>query len=218
LAKTDDGEFELILGNRQLISIFLIIVILVGVFFAMGYIVGRNSAAPATAASNMQGGKQIAVEPASRKDTEQASTREPSPLEAPLSTAAPDTKPPGNPPAAEKKTAPVKREPVALPQSEKKTEPAPEKKREPPPERPPAVAVDQPSPGIYWQVAASPRAGADVVAAALRKKGMQVTLVPVPDKNLFRVLVGPYPDASAAATVRTQLEDAGLKGPIQKKF
>jgi hypothetical protein len=32
---------------------------------------------------------------------------------------------------------------------------------------------------------------------------MQVTLVPVPDKNLFRVLVGPYPDASAAATVRT---------------
>ncbi len=216
MAKTDDGEFELILGNRQLISVFLIIVILVGVFFAMGYIVGRNSAAPSTAASNMQGGRQIAVEPASRKDTEQASTTQPSPTgppvptEAPPSTAAPDTKPPSNPPAAEK-TDPVKREPVAPP--------PPEKKREPPPvERLPAPAVDQPSPGIYWQVAASPRSGAEVVAGALRKKGMRVTLVPVPDKNLFRVLVGPYPDASAAATVRTQLEDAGFKGPIQKKF
>jgi outer membrane biosynthesis protein TonB len=214
LAKTDDGEFELILGNRQLISVFLIIVILVGVFFAMGYIVGRNSAAPATVAGNTQGGKQMVVEPASRKDTEQASTTQPSPTGPPVSTeapstAAPDKKPPSNPPAAEK-TEPVKREPV--------TPPPPEKKPEPPPERAPAAAVDQPSPGIYWQVAASPRAGAEVVAGALRKKGMQVTLVPVPDKNLFRVLVGPYPDASSAATVRTQLEDAGFKGPIQKKF
>ena len=44
LARTDEGEFELILGNRQLISVFLIVVILLGVFFSMGYIVGRNSA------------------------------------------------------------------------------------------------------------------------------------------------------------------------------
>ena len=44
LAKNDEGEFELILGNRQLISVFLIVVILLGVFFSMGYIVGRNSA------------------------------------------------------------------------------------------------------------------------------------------------------------------------------
>src|SRR5438045_177955 len=44
LPNNDDGEFELILGNRQLLSMFFVIVILLGVFFTMGYIVGRNSA------------------------------------------------------------------------------------------------------------------------------------------------------------------------------
>ena len=48
MAKNEEGEFELILGNRQLISVFLIVVILLGVFFSMGYIVGRNSAPGAT--------------------------------------------------------------------------------------------------------------------------------------------------------------------------
>src|SRR5207245_8966674 len=36
--------------NRQLLSAFFIVVILFGVFFTMGYVVGRNSA-PASAAS-----------------------------------------------------------------------------------------------------------------------------------------------------------------------
>jgi cell division septation protein DedD len=43
MARTDSGEFELVLGNRQLLSLAAIIVILFGVFFTMGYIVGRNS-------------------------------------------------------------------------------------------------------------------------------------------------------------------------------
>ncbi len=48
MPKNDEGEFELVLGNRQLISVFLIVVILLGVFFSMGYIVGRNSSPAAT--------------------------------------------------------------------------------------------------------------------------------------------------------------------------
>ncbi|HUA86820.1 MAG TPA: SPOR domain-containing protein [Bryobacteraceae bacterium] len=44
MPKNEDGEFELILGNRQLLSVFFIVVVLLGVFFTMGYIVGRNSA------------------------------------------------------------------------------------------------------------------------------------------------------------------------------
>ena len=44
----EDGEFELILANRQLLSVFFIVVVLLaGVFFTMGYIVGRNSGPPA---------------------------------------------------------------------------------------------------------------------------------------------------------------------------
>ena len=43
MARNDEGEFELVLGNRQLLSVFFILVVLMGVFFAMGYIVGRNN-------------------------------------------------------------------------------------------------------------------------------------------------------------------------------
>ena len=39
----ETGEFELVLGNKQLLSAFGIVVILFGVFFTMGYIVGSNS-------------------------------------------------------------------------------------------------------------------------------------------------------------------------------
>ena len=38
-----DSPYELVVGNRQLLSAFFLIVILFGVFFALGYIVGRNS-------------------------------------------------------------------------------------------------------------------------------------------------------------------------------
>src|SRR5665647_730114 len=49
MPRNDDGEFELVLGNKQLLSVFFIVIILLGVFFTMGYIVGRNSGPPDTA-------------------------------------------------------------------------------------------------------------------------------------------------------------------------
>ena len=36
MPKNEDGEFELILANRQLLSVFFIVVVLLGVFFTMG--------------------------------------------------------------------------------------------------------------------------------------------------------------------------------------
>src|SRR6185295_7577536 len=66
--RNEDGEFELILGNRQLLSVFFIIVILLGVFFTMGYIVGRNSA-PLTelTSTTKQEAKPIVVAPTPRQ-------------------------------------------------------------------------------------------------------------------------------------------------------
>ena len=46
----EEGEFELVLGNKQLLSVFFLVILLLGVFFSMGYIVGRNTA-PATTLS-----------------------------------------------------------------------------------------------------------------------------------------------------------------------
>ncbi|MDQ6706279.1 MAG: hypothetical protein M3Z85_09940, partial [Acidobacteriota bacterium] len=42
--KTEEAqEHELVLGNKQLLSAFFIVVVLLGVFFTMGYIIGRNA-------------------------------------------------------------------------------------------------------------------------------------------------------------------------------
>ena len=44
-----EGEKELVLGNKQLISLFFVVVALCGVFFAMGYMIGRNTSKAAGA-------------------------------------------------------------------------------------------------------------------------------------------------------------------------
>jgi len=40
--KNDDGEFELVLGNNQLLSVFFLVVLLLALCFIGGYTVGRN--------------------------------------------------------------------------------------------------------------------------------------------------------------------------------
>ncbi len=44
MARNVDGEFEVLLGNKQLLSVFFIVLILMAVFFTMGYVLGRDSA------------------------------------------------------------------------------------------------------------------------------------------------------------------------------
>ena len=43
MRNNETGEFELVVGNRQLLSGFFIVVLLLAVAFAMGYVVGQNS-------------------------------------------------------------------------------------------------------------------------------------------------------------------------------
>ena len=43
MRNNETGEFELVVGNRQLLSGFFIVVLLLAVVFAMGYVVGQNS-------------------------------------------------------------------------------------------------------------------------------------------------------------------------------
>jgi len=43
-----ENEQELVLGNKQLLSAFFVVVALLGVFFTMGYIIGRNTGATAS--------------------------------------------------------------------------------------------------------------------------------------------------------------------------
>jgi cell division septation protein DedD len=200
LPRNEDGEFELLLGNRQLMSVFFIVVILLGVFFAMGYIVGRNSspvAAPDIASRRPEPKSDV---PSSSRDT-----ASPTPAAAPKETAAPkendapketaSQQGPATPPAA---AAPVTTAPLTS---------APAK-------APARVASSgQPESGkTYLQLSAIDHDAAEIMVELLRKKSFPAIAAEVPEKpGVFRVLVGPVADADLNKT-RADLQSASFPG------
>src|SRR6476619_7499034 len=100
MRNNETGEFELVVGNRQLLSGFFIVVLLFAVAFAMGYVVGQNSprsgkGATETAAATPPGAADRRPQPA-------ASVPEPpktEPAPAPTETAA--QQPPASAPSPE---------------------------------------------------------------------------------------------------------------------
>ena len=213
MPKNDEGEFELVLGNRQLISVFLIVVILLGVFFSMGYIVGRNSSPAATDTARNEKPDREANSP----DTPSSDTPSDEPTTPPAAnpttnTASDSTPPPSPPPEITKpeQPPPAKPQPVRVPEARPKPSPSP------PPVR--AAAAGELSSGQYWQVVATSRPDAEIIAEALGKKGFHAVLAPAPKDGVFRVLVGPLPDAPTQAQTRTGLESAGFKNPIMRKY
>jgi cell division septation protein DedD len=89
MTQADGDEKELVLGNKQLISLFFVVVALCGVFFAMGYMIGRNTSKAATASP--EGTPAAAALPA-QQSQESEPPRETAPSEAqPLSSAPADT-------------------------------------------------------------------------------------------------------------------------------
>jgi cell division septation protein DedD len=214
LARNDEGEFELVLGNRQLISVFLIVVILLGVFFSMGYIVGRNSSPTGGSEIAKNGGSKAASDlPA---DTPPASSPPPS---AQASAPPPETKAP----APERVTTHAEQPPAEAPTPPKPTPVNPAKEKKSPAPPPPtrserAPVTGEPPAGDYWQVVATARPDAEIVAEALTKKGLHAIVAPAPREGIFRVLVGPLSDSATQAQTRTQLEAAGFKNPIVRKY
>jgi cell division protein FtsN len=220
MSKTE-GEYELVLGNRQLLSAFFIIVILFGVFFTMGYVVGRNSA-PATAASPMPAPVAASQRPdAASPPVQSAPPPTPSastPTESPASVPVQETKPTRPP-------EPVETKPVAPPagrEAPRKIETQVEVSTPPPrgSARPAstsdAVAVN-PGPGkMYLQVAAAAQPQAGVVVDTLKQKGFPALLAQGPNATLFRVMVGPFADASTLGKAKADLENAGFKPLVRK--
>ena len=187
MPKNEDGEFELILGNRQLLSVFFIVVILLGVFFTMGYIVGRNSGTviadvPATPAPD---GKPPVVEPPAKI----AETAPAPPTPAPTETAP---------------QQPAKAEPEPVPEP-----PKPEKVKA----EPARSTSSHPAAGqMYLQLAATSRHEADIMVDVLRKKSFKALAAEIDEKpGTFRVLVGPITDTTANK-MRADLQGAGFPG------
>src|ERR1700683_2784108 len=174
MAKNEDGEFELILANRQLLSVFFIVVVLLGVFFTMGYIVGRNSgpAQADIASARKPESKPMVVD--SSQDTAAPVSAPPTATPAPTST---QPQQPVEEPKPEPKVEapPPKPEPAAKKESKKDRDKAKEK---------PAVAASAPpaSGQTYLQLGATAKAEADVMVDVLHQKKFKAVAVEIPDK------------------------------------
>jgi cell division septation protein DedD len=186
LPKNEDGEFELILGNRQLLSVFFIVVILLGVFFTMGYIVGRNSGAVTAEVTPIP-----SID--ARPPATEAPARAPDPAPAPSTPTETAPQQPATPtPVAEREPEPPKRDPKA----EART-----------------ASGSHPVTGqTYLQLAATSQHEADIMVDVLRKKSFRAMAAEIDEKpGTFRVLVGPITDTTANK-MRADLQGAGFPG------
>jgi cell division septation protein DedD len=205
-----DGEKELVLGNKQLISLFFVVVALCGVFFAMGYLIGRNS----TKAALASGGDGISPAEAPSGQRQQP--------EPPRETAAqPDA---GAMPSAEApapsgvETKPAQDSagaPASSGDSGPKTAtPAPGKTIVVP--VPPTAELE--AGASYLQVAAlQQRADADNVIRTLREQDLPAIAAQNPKDGLFRVLVGPYRQTAQVADAKARLKTLGFANAFVQK-
>lgn len=196
MRNNETGEFELVVGNRQLLSGFFIIVLLFAVAFAMGYVVGQNSprsskletataATPVPVPSPVQDtGRPVAASPAAAETAPPAAN--------PGDSAPPPGGSDAAAPAAASGAGNAAAAPPAASDASGETGAAP------------ALAA-----GSYWQAIAVPQADAEVIASSLKEKGLPIVLTPG-TRNLTRVLVGPYPDKQSLGKAKTDLENAGF--------
>jgi len=222
MPRNEDGEMELVLGNKQLLSVLFILVVLLGVFFTMGYIVGRNN--PSEEKVRLAAAKQqvasagklppVTVDPGSGTVVQKPtpSTPEPPPVSNPV-TVEPTKK--EEPKKEEPKKETAKKEPEKKKEEPKKQDPVP----------PPAPPVESgglfkqaPTPGQYLQVAAIDRPGATGMAEAYRKQGFPAIITPSSSPTLFRVVIGPLPTSDSVADTKLKLKKIGVDGAILRKF
>jgi cell division septation protein DedD len=189
-----DGEKELVLGNKQLISLFFVVVALCGVFFAVGYMIGRNTSKAATAAADSA---PVAATAAQAQESEP-----------PRETVATDT-PPSH------VDTPSVTAPAAL------AVPASSEAAAPPPATQTRAANDAPAVPVagatYLQVTALRRSDADNLVRTLREQSFPAVLAESSKPDLFRVLVGPYHQTADVADAKARLKSLGFANAFVQK-
>jgi hypothetical protein len=216
------GGGDRVLESRHLVGLFLGVVLLCGVFFTLGYVMGRTQYGGAVHAADGFNGNL------------------PSASVSPKSKSAPNAKPAPTPPdnggwdfydnkksasdhlePAPAPAAPVAKAPVSVPAVATKSNNAPPPAatktvaatpKQPARFQPPALGKNS----IVLQVAAVKlQRDALEMADAIQQKKYPAFVAISPADNFFHVQVGPYPDIPAAENAKRALEQLGFK-PIIK--
>jgi outer membrane biosynthesis protein TonB len=226
MPKNEDGEFELVVGNKQLLSIVFILMVLFGVVFSMGYWVGRSNTggdqAQAGAGQTAQGGRPDAagapaqrgadssLQPGEAKvATPDAGTGTGSTSTTPVSTAPAETAPPPQQTAA---AEPPPQQQAAAPAP---TVAAPPKEREKPkpvaapPVRPPEPKPQAEAPAPAERAAAGrPAAGSTFLQVAAVKKPQAQMLVDLLRQKGFHAVVDQVEGKDVYRTLVGPVKDA----------
>jgi len=207
-------DTELTLGTGKLLGIFFALVIVCGIFFSLGYMVGRGSTHTSPDVSDslststttpVQGGSKPAPVHATAP-TESIPCAASDPKCAPQS--ASDTNELSFYKTVEQKpqtTELQKAAPTAQDAKPVKSTVAPE-------------MANQPITGYMVQIAAvSKQEDADALVSALRKKQYPVLVVNnVPNSTLFHVQVGPFAQLKDAEAMRNKLAGDGYNAILKK--
>jgi cell division septation protein DedD len=206
---TDEKEQkEIVLGNTQLLSIFFLVVAMMGVAFTIGYMIGRNTAGVSAAAAGPATGPTASTPsaPATDNSSPASGVSKADDNQAPAATQSGGTQP-AKPYESEATPRPV---PAEASPAESQAAPA-----SPPPANTRA-SQGTTGTGSYLQAAAVKREDADHLVIVLRKRGFPALLGESPKEGLFRVLVGPYKDMASLADAKQKLRAAGFEPVVAK--
>ena len=215
MLRTSESETEILLGNKQLIGIFFVIALLLGVAFYSGYMVGRSSperklsagqAQEQTALASQHPGAAGGETHSFPTDTGQA---EPNRAAAPRSGTAQD----------EKGVNGVQTEPPPLGSPKKRTLSGPLPSQANAKDDNPGDTFSPQNGEEFLQVAAVGRDEAEAVADVLHKKGFRAHAVPKPgNSKIFRVLIGPIKNSGDLSSTRDALRRTGFRNVILQRY
>ena len=197
-----DEEFEIVLGNKQLLSLFFVIVVFFAAFFSIGYSVGFNH------------GEGAEPTPEQAATDAEAPEVERVPLpEALLADASDEAAAPAAAARAAGKPAAENR--PAIRPAEKAATPPP---AAPPPAPKPNPATAAAPSGTYYLQVAAVRVGrdAELLASKLRSKQYPANVRNGSD-GWHRVVVGPYTGGDQAKPVKGRLKADGFE-PMLRRF
>jgi cell division septation protein DedD len=217
--KKGGGDF--VLESRHLVGLFLLLVVIFGVVFTLGYLLGRSQFDTRLRAA-VDKPIEAAAPPASPSAKSKVKT------DAPNSLAAEETQPSrvtsdwdfyhsADPKAKEDHLQPAKKSVAAAPPSAPKptlTEAkATMESKSPAPVGSSLVAKGS----VMLQVAAVINEGdALALAQALQQKKFPAFVITPATDKFYRVQVGPYADAQSASAARRDLEAKGFKSIVKR--
>jgi DedD protein len=213
--KKSGGDF--VLESRHLVGLFLLLVVIFGVVFTLGYLLGRSQYdSQVRAAVGPPPGSDASAAPAAAKSK---SRPEPEDAQVPKKNSDWDFYHSADPQAAADHLQPAPKTVAASAPAAAAAKPAVVSSKTAKPAKPSSGADGSliPKGAIMLQVAAVlHQDDALALAQALQQKKFPAFVIPPGADKLFRVQVGPYPDNQSASNARQQLQAKGFKSIIKR--